>query len=478
MVLRRMPGAEVQHVVATRPDTSVVFSPTVVKTPAVVTLVVWLWRVLAGLVRMVWRHPVACTLVVVSGAGCYLAGWRVALIGWGLTAGVVSSWAGLWPAAAVRLLVWPALAWWRLVWVYRRRWRAVMAVTGLGVTLGGRGYAPDLVKVRCDRHTDRITVKMLAGQADQQYAEAQAGLSHGFGAPSCRVSSSRPGWVTLTFPRRDALARTVAARPYPDAPVVTTVDVGMGEDGRPYRLQVHGTHVLIAGATGAGKGSWLWSVVRGLLPARAVGLVKLWGLDPKRMELSFGRALFDEYAATAEGCADLLEAAVTEMHKRADRYAGVQRSHIPSVEDPFILVMVDEIAFLTAYQTDKGLKVRIMAALATLATQGRAVGIGVMAALQDPRKDVLSIRNLFPDKIALRLDEAEQVDMVLGDGARDRGALADHIARDPKDPSVGAGVAYVRRENDPTPIRVRAAYVSDGDIRHMVLKYSTVSEAL
>ena len=53
-----------------------------------------------------------------------------------------------------------------------------------------------------------------------------------------------------------------------------------------------------------------------------------------------------------------------------------------------------------------------------------------MAALQDPRKEVMNIRNLFPDKIALRLDESEQVDMVLGDGARDRGALADQISPD------------------------------------------------
>ncbi|GAA3068114.1 hypothetical cell division FtsK/SpoIIIE protein [Streptosporangium carneum] len=449
------------------------FAPTVIKTPAVITLVVWLWRALAALARTVWRHPVACALVAVSGVGCYLVGWRITVMGWGVAAGAVSSWAALWPAAAVRVLVWPALAWWRLVWVYRWRWRAVMAVSGLGVTLGGRGYAPELVRVRCDRNTDRLTVKMLAGQADQQFAEAQAGLSNGFGAVSCRVFSPRPGWVTLTFPRRDALARVVPARPYPDAPTVTTVDVGIGEDGRPYRLQVHGTHVLIAGATGAGKGSWLWSVIRGLLPARRVGLVRLWGLDPKRMELSFGRALFDRYASTPDECADLLEEAVAVMHERADRYAGVRRSHVPTTQDPFVLVVVDEIAFLTAYQADKGLKARIGAALATLTTQGRAVGIGVMAALQDPRKEVLSIRHLFPDKVALRLDEPGQVDMVLGDGARDRGALADQIPRHPTDKSVGAGVAYVRLENRPDPIRVRAAYVSDDDIRQMVLKYST-----
>jgi S-DNA-T family DNA segregation ATPase FtsK/SpoIIIE len=105
-----------------------------------------------------------------------------------------------------------------------------------------------------------------------------------------------------------------------------------------------------------------------------------------------------------------------------------------------------------------------MAALATLTTQGRAVGYCVVAALQDPRKDVLTIRNLFPDRIAMRLDEPEQVDMVLGDGARDRGATCELISADP---AVGAGVAFVRLEADPDPVRVRAGWVTDDDIRAM-----------
>ena len=128
------------------------------------------------------------------------------------------------------------------------------------------------------------------------------------------------------------------------------------------------------------------------------------------------------------------------------------------------MVLVDEVAFLTAYQPDRKLKDRIMAALATLTTQGRAVGYCVVAALQDPRKDVLTIRNLFPDRIAMRLDEPEQVDMVLGDGARDRGAACELIS---PDPATGAGVAFVRLEADPDPVRVRAGWVTDADIRDL-----------
>ena len=101
--------------------------------------------------------------------------------------------------------------------------------------------------------------------------------------------------------------------------------------------------------------------------------------------------------------------------------------------------------------------------------KGRAVGYCVVGALRDPRKDVLTIRNLFPDRIAMRLDEPEQTDIVLGDGSRDRGALADQISTDP---DLGAGIAYVRLEGNPDPVRVRAAWVSDEDIEAMCVQYA------
>ncbi len=63
---------------------------------------------------------------------------------------------------------------------------------------------------------------------------------------------------------------------------------------------------------------------------------------------------------------------------------------------------------------------------------------------------------------SMRLDEPEQVDTVLGDGARDRGAACELIS---PDPATGAGVAFVRLEADPDPVRVRARWVSDADIR-------------
>ena len=231
--------------------------------------------------------------------------------------------------------------------------------------------------------------------------------------------------------------------------------------------------MLIAGATGAGKASLLWSLVRAMLPLMRAGLARVLAADPKLMELAYGRVIFDTYgyyAADPESTAVMLETAVADMQARAARFAGWQRDHTPTPGDPFTVVLVDEVAFLTAYQPDRKRKDRIMA---TLTTQGRAVGYCVVAALQDPRKDVLTIRNLFPDRIAMRLDEPEQVDMVLGDGARDRGATCELIS---PDPSTGAGVAFVRLESDPDPVRVRAGWVSDSDTDIQAMAYQCIGE--
>ncbi|MFG1964780.1 FtsK/SpoIIIE domain-containing protein [Nonomuraea sp. NPDC049028] len=476
-MLRKLPGDHVENVVSTRPDTSIHYRPLVVRTPGIVFLFGHLFKLFSALGRMVWRHPMACALWGAAGAYLYVFGWKAMLLALALEACLLGIWGSVWPRSFARYVRWPLVSWWRWLVVYRRRWRGVMAVSGLGHSVGGRGFLPDLARVQSGPWADKVTVKMLGGQSDEDWATKGGNLAHGFGAVSCQMAVLKPGWLLLSFPRRDALAEPIAALPYPVSTSVRKVEIGLDETGRRYWLKVHGTHVLLAGATGAGKGSWLWCIVRGLLPAVAEGLAELWALDPKLMELSYGMPLFHQYASSPTACALLLERAVEVMQERAERYAGVRRDHVPTSRDPFIVVIVDEVAFLTAYQPDRNLKARIMAALSTLTTQGRAVGIGVVAALQDPRKDVLNIRNLFPDRVALRLDEAEQVDMVLGDGARDRGALADQIARDPNNPQVGAGIGFVRLENRPQPIRVRAAYVSDADIRDMVHQYGAAGEA-
>jgi S-DNA-T family DNA segregation ATPase FtsK/SpoIIIE len=460
---RQVAGQPLAQVDNPDPFAVPVWRSPVYQTPHVVIWTVQLIRLVWRLVWFILRHPL-------PGVVCALLVFTWLKLGWpGLVALACFTVAALalvyllWPGWFARHVVQASRDWWRH-WFYRRRWTAALTLAGLAPSYRGRVLVPVLVGVRAAGAVDLVTVRLVTGQAPQAFADRTQNLAHAFGAQLCRVRDALPGLVTLEFVRSDTLADPIGALPVGPVVNLGALPVGRCEDGTPWLLRLLGSHVLIAGATGSGKGSVIWSAVRAVLPAILGGWVQVWALDPKRMELSFGRDLFTRYADTAAGMVGLLEDAVTEMHDRAAKFAGATRTFTPSTAFPFLVLVVDELAFLTAYQPDRDLRKRAEAAIATLTSQGRSVGVCVVGALQDPRKDVISLRNLFPTRIALRLDESDQVDMVLGDGARDRGALADQISPIPE---TGAGVGYVRLEGSPQVVRVRAAYVADEDIQAM-----------
>jgi S-DNA-T family DNA segregation ATPase FtsK/SpoIIIE len=469
--VRNVTGEQLAQVDNPDPFASPVWRSPVYRTPEFVIWLVQLTRLAWQIIWFALRHPLLDAVAGLVALIWLNGGWPgIAVLAAVVLAGLVvlRVWRPDWFA---RLASGPVRCRWRW-WFYRRHWHAVMTIAKLAPSYRGRVVVPVLGRVQVTACTDRVMVRLVSGQSPADFAARAEGIAHGFGAHLCRVRTAGPGALVLELVRRDALADPMPALLIPEATDLRALPVGRREDGTAFTVRLQGTHLLIAGATGAGKGSYLWGLVRALLPAMAAGLVQAWACDPKLMELAFGRALFERhgrYAADPGDIADLLEDAVAGMQARARRFAGKQRDHTPTPEHPFVVVLVDEIAFLTAYQADRKLRERILAALATLTTQGRAVGYCVVAALQDPRKEVLNIRNLFPDKIALRLDEPAQVDMVLGDGARDRGAACDEISANP---SVGAGVAFVRLEAAPDPVRVRAAFVSDDDIRDMTAAYT------
>ena len=438
----------------------------VYRTPGWIIAAAQLARLAWRLTRFICRHPAVTTIIAGLAAMWIYTGWPGLVSVTGASAASLAAWRWLHPVTFTRFVIVPARNKWRALH-YRRRWPAVMIIARLAVTYQGRVLLPALGKVTSTGYVDRVIVALVSGQSPTDMADRADNLAHGFRALLCRVRTHRPGMVVLELVRRDALAAIILALPIPAHCDLRALPVGRREDGLVWTIRLHGTHVLIAGATGAGKASLLWGLIRAMLTAITAGLVRPLAADPKLMELAYGRAIFDRYGAYAAEPAAIvamLEAEVGAMQARAARFAGTRRAHVPTAADPFVVIFVDEVAFLTAYQPDKQLRERVKAALATLTTQGRAVGYCVVAALQDPRKEVMPIRNLFPDRIAMRLDEPEQVDMVLGDGARDRGALADQI---PTSEATGAGVAYVRLADDPDPVRVRAAWVSDPDIAAM-----------
>ena len=466
MTMSRFSGQQLAQVDNPDPFAPPVWRSPIYHTPGWVITIVQLIRVIVALVKFLARHPLLDMVFAVELLAWSQAGWPGPVVLTATVTATLACWRVRWPASFSRFIGQPVRGR-RRRWHYQRHWLAVLTIARLVPVYRGQVLVPVLGKVSSTKFTDRVPVRLVSGQAAADFAARADNLAQGFGALLCRVRSSKPGFLILEFVRRDALAAVISALPTTEDADLKALAVGRREDGSPWLVRLHGTHLLIAGATGAGKASVIWSLIRAMLGLLQAGLVKILAADPKVMELAYGRAIFDtcgQYAATPDAIVVMLEAAVSDMQARAAQLAGKQRDHTPTTEFPFVMVLVDEVAFLTAYQPSKSLRERVKAALATLTTQGRAVGYCVVAALQDPRKEVMSIRNLFPDRIAMRLDEPEQVDMVLGDGARDRGATSDLIS---SDPATGAGVAFVRLEADPDPVRVRAAWVSDEDIRAM-----------
>jgi S-DNA-T family DNA segregation ATPase FtsK/SpoIIIE len=130
------------------------------------------------------------------------------------------------------------------------------------------------------------------------------------------------------------------------------------------------------------------------------------------------------------------------------------------------VLVVDELASLTAYIGDRKIRAEAEQLLGLLLSQGRAVGVSVVAAVQDPSKDVLPIRQLFNVRVGMRMTEATQTTMVLGSAAREAGALCDHI------PTTTPGVGYVLVDGTSEPLRVRAFHVADADIDYLTKHFS------
>jgi DNA segregation ATPase FtsK/SpoIIIE, S-DNA-T family len=357
---------------------------------------------------------------------------------------------------------------WRSLWAYGVRWRTAMMLSGLGGRFGGDEYVPRVVRVRAGRYVDRVTVRMVAGQATADWGRRADALAHAFGARAVQVHElrRRPGYIRLLVGRLDALAAVVTMPP-PGHVDLAAVPIGRREDGQMWAVRLRGSHTLVAGATGAGKGSVIWSLIRALGPLIRDGLVKLWVLDPKGgMELAAGAPLFDRFVYDDPAAmAAVLKDAVAVMQARAARLRGHTRLHNPTVDEPLITVVVDELAAVTAY-AERDDRRRINAALSLLLSQGRAVGVVVVAALQDPRKETLPFRDLFPTRIALAFAEAEQTDLVLGRGARLRGADCSRI------PLTTPGIGWVWCDGEPEPVRVRAGWVTDDDIAALATTYT------
>jgi S-DNA-T family DNA segregation ATPase FtsK/SpoIIIE len=328
---------------------------------------------------------------------------------------------------------------------------------------------PKVLGVRCGASWDEVRVRLVPGQTPEDIDVATRALACARGVARCQVWELTPNVISIDFQRRDLLAQPVTCPDLATLVGVAGAAVDLGrvysgrtEYGQPWYLPLRGSasHTLTAGASGAGKNSLMWCPLVSIAPAIRDGLVRVSGIDPKGMELAYGRGLFHRYAVTGAEALNVLDELVAAMQARKTAFAGQVRSVPISPEHPLELLEFDEIGALTRY-TDRKTREAITERVALLTTQGRALGITVRGYVQEPTKDTVPVRELFPRRICLRVSAKSHVSMVLGDHAYERGAWAHRIGE------ADAGVGYVFGEGLREPLRIRAGWVPDETIKQL-----------
>jgi S-DNA-T family DNA segregation ATPase FtsK/SpoIIIE len=322
------------------------------------------WLIAKGLwwsARQIVKHWRTSLTTIVVAAWWHLLGWPSLAITIGTIAVGLGVWAvvdyGSFDPWAGRYL----RAWWLRWTLYARRmprWlracRLTVPDSGQSITINinplrKTGIAPKakprpdqmprITGMRSGPSWDEVRVKLVPGQKPEDFDDVARELAVARGVARCQIRELAPNVVSIDFQRRNLLAGPVACHSLAELTTVAgaAVDLrrvwsGRTEYGVDWFQPLAGGHTLTAGATGAGKGSVMWCPLVSLAPAIRDGLVRVSGIDPKGMELAYGRGIFARYAVTAKDAVALLDTLVGEMDAhRSDQpgkpagAAGVRR---------------------------------------------------------------------------------------------------------------------------------------------------------
>ena len=216
--------------------------------------------------------------------------------------------------------------------------------------------------------------------------------------------------------------------------------VGLGRDiaGKSLMLNLAKMpHLLIAGATGAGKSSCINSIITSILMRTTPEQVRLILIDPKRVELGMYNDLphlLTQVVTNPKKAANALEWAVREMEMRYEMCAEIGVRDITSYNEsfdqgvlptkdnpdpitgkgydrlPFIVVVVDELNDLMMVAARD-----VEASVTRIAQMARAVGIHLIIATQRPSVDVITgvIKANVPSRLAFAVSSLQDSRVIL-----------------------------------------------------------------
>ena len=220
-------------------------------------------------------------------------------------------------------------------------------------------------------------------------------------------------------------------------------------------------HMLVAGTTGSGKSVFIHNIIFSIMYRATPQEVKFILVDPKRVELGYYQDtphLYTPVVTDMEKAPSVFRWAVIEMEKRYKLFEAARARNIDAYNEksgfqalPYIVIIVDELAEIMV-QDPTGVEKSII----RLAQLARATGIHLILSLQRPSTNVITglIKANITCRVAFNVASGVDSRVIIDQPGAEK--------------LLGNGDMLFIPPDNPKPVRLQGAFVSEKEIIHVV----------
>jgi S-DNA-T family DNA segregation ATPase FtsK/SpoIIIE len=370
--------------------------------------------------------------------------------------------------------------------------RAAVEAAGkvLEQALAQHGVETRLVGMVVGPSVTRFELELGPGVKVARVTSLHKDIAYAMASPDVRILAPIPGRqaIGVEVPNVDrqivALGDILASVEAKRATHPLEVAVGRDINGKAVLMNLATMpHILIAGATGAGKSSCINSLITSVLMRATPEQVRMILIDPKRVELGQYNGvphLLTPVVVNPKKAANALQWAVHEMERRYDLLAEVGVRDISGYNAafdrgeltpepgsdtvfsrlPFILLVVDELNDLMMVAARD-----VEESICRIAQMARAVGIHLVIATQRPSVDVITgvIKANIPSRLAFAVSSLADSRVILDQPGAER--------------LIGKGDMLLLTASSSVARRIQGPWVSEEEVRKVVAHWRRQGQA-